>query len=91
MAQAFTWMYNILCLIIDKCTRELEVGILTLNLAFLHTFLVNGQNTFLPADFCMVCMFSFDSDSFEYLCYGLTAIVNILTRTVRGSTSVIRI
>ena len=26
------------------------------------------------------------SDSFEYLCYGSTAVINILILTVRGST-----
>ena len=31
------------------------------------------------------------SDSFEYLCYGSTAIRNIFTLTVRGSTLVVRI
>ena len=28
---------------------------------------------------------------FEYLCYGFTAIINILTLTVRGSALVVRI
>ena len=31
------------------------------------------------------------SDSFEYLCYGSTTIINIFTLTVRGSTLVVRI
>ena len=31
------------------------------------------------------------SDSFKYLCYGSTAIINIFTLTVQGSTLVIRI
>ena len=31
------------------------------------------------------------SDSFEYLCYGSTIIINIFTFTVRGSTLVVRI
>ena len=31
------------------------------------------------------------SDSFEYLCYGYTAIMNIFTLTLRGSTLVVRI
>ena len=29
------------------------------------------------------------SDSFEYLCYGSAAIINIFTLTVRGSTLVV--
>ena len=31
------------------------------------------------------------TDSFEYLCYGLIAIINIFTLTVWGSTLVVRI
>ena len=31
------------------------------------------------------------SASFEYLCYGSTDIINILTLTVRGSTLAVRI
>ena len=33
-----------------------------------HTFSVNSQNTFLLADFCMVYMFSFDSNMFSNYC-----------------------
>ena len=31
------------------------------------------------------------SDSLEYLCYGSTAIINIFTLTVRGTTLEVRI
>ena len=31
------------------------------------------------------------SDSFEYLCYGSTAVRNMFTLTARGSTLVVRI
>ena len=54
LTQAFTWMSNIVCLIIDKCARELSVGILTSNFTSFSYFSVNSQNTFLSADLCMV-------------------------------------
>ena len=48
-------MYNILCLIFDKCTRELEVGNLTFNFfnlfSIFHSFSVHSQNTFLQLIF----------------------------------------
>ena len=34
------------------------------NVGTFNTFPVNSQNTFLLADFCMVYMFSFDSNMF---------------------------
>ena len=38
LTQAFTWIQNILCPIIDKSTRELSVGILTLNFTYFSYF-----------------------------------------------------
>ena len=47
LAHAFTLILHSLCLVTDKCTRELEVGTLTLNFAYFHTFTVHSKNTFL--------------------------------------------
>ena len=54
LTQAFTWMSNIVCPVIDKCARELSVGILTPHSTYFSYFSVNSQNTFLSANFCMV-------------------------------------
>ena len=59
-----------LCLIFDKCTRELEVDTLTLNFIYFSFFflfqhiLPHNQNTILSTDFCVYKIFSFDSNMF---------------------------
>ena len=61
-------------------------GWTTLILKALNFFQINhGHQSFFLFEIIINVLVSF-FDSFEYLCYGVTAIINIFTLTVRGST-----